>query len=144
MKIYLVGSLKDPDFPKVAQALRDAGHDVFDDWRGGGCDGDKRWQYYEQEERERNYVEALRSPFAESNFEFDKANLDKCDVAVAVCKAGKLPGRSSVAELAYVRWARGKHSYVLFNGEPDEWDLMLPLVVHDFFYTIDDLVEGLK
>jgi len=144
MKIYLVGSLKDPDFPDVAERLREEGHEVFDDWRGGGHDGDHRWRMYEITERGRNYVKALAAPFATNNFEFDKKHLDWCEVAIAVCKEGKLPGRSSVAELTYVRWGRGRPTYILLNGEPEEWDLMLPLTAHGFFYTIDELIEQLK
>ena len=34
--IYLIGSLKDPYVREVAEALRDAGHDVFDDWHASG------------------------------------------------------------------------------------------------------------
>ena len=144
MNIYLVGSLKDPEFPHVADRLREEGHEVFDDWRGGGHDGDQRWHMYELNERCRNYVEALHSPFATNNFNFDKHHLDRCDVAIAVCKLGKLPGRSSVAELTYVRWALGRRTYILLNGEPDEWDLMLPLTAHGFFYSVDGLAAQLK
>lgn len=144
MKVYLVGSLKDTAFPHVADALREAGHDVFDDWRGGGLDGDERWRAYEQIERGRNYAEALQSPFHNACFDFDKANLDKCDVAVAVCKPGKLPGRSSIAELTYTRWGRGKQTYILLNGEPEEWDMMLPLAAHAFFYDIGQLISKLQ
>lgn len=144
MKVYLVGSLKDPDFPNVAKALREAGFDVFDDWRGGGHDGDHRWRMYEMHERGRNYVEALEAPFAVNNFDFDKKHLDWCEVAVAVCKPNHLPGRSATSELTYVRWGRGKQTYILLNGEPEEWDLMLPLTAHAFFYKVEDLIAKLK
>ena len=147
MNVYLVGSLKCPLFPHVAEALREAlreaGHEVFDDWRGAGPEADHHWKMYEND-RGRNYVEALTSHFATNGFEFDKKHLDKCDVAVAVCKEGKLPGRSSVAELTYVRWGRAKPTYILLNGEPDEWDLMLLLTAHGFFYNVEDLINQLK
>lgn len=143
LNVYLVGSLKCPLFPHVAEALREAGHEVFDDWRGAGHDGDLRWRNYEIVERCRNYVEALASPYATFGFEFDKKHLDACDVAVAVCKDGKLPGRSSIAELTYVRWGRSKPTYILLNGEPEEWDLMLPLTAHGFFYKVEDLITQL-
>ncbi len=144
VRIYLIGSLKDPHFPEVADALRSAGHDVFDDWRGGGHDGDHRWREYELIERDRGYAEAVYAPFAKNNREFDRSNIDLQEAVIAVCKPKALPGRSSIAELGYARWAKGKSTYILLNGEPDEWDLMLPLVVDQFFTSTEELLEALK
>ena len=36
MKVYLVGSLRNPYVREVASLLRTAGHDVFDDWHACG------------------------------------------------------------------------------------------------------------
>lgn len=143
MKVYLAGSLKDPEFPTVAEALRDAGHDVFDDWRGGGHDGDVRWRDYELNERSRGYIEAVNAPFAVSNREFDKRNIGACEVLVVLCKPGKLPGRSSIAELGYARWGLSQRTAILLAGEPEEWDLMLPLVAHAIFNTTEELLAWL-
>jgi hypothetical protein len=142
MKIYLVGSLKHPGFVDTAEALRAAGHDVFDDWRGGGPDGDARWRDYELNERDRGYAKAVFSHFAENNREFDRSNLVAQEVIVAVCKPNKLPGPSSVAELSYAKH-HGIPAYVLLNGEPHEWELMLPLAVTDIFENLDQLLEAL-
>ena len=144
MKIYLIGSLKDPHFPEVAEALREVGYEVFDDWRGGGHDADLHWRQYELNERDRGYIEAVRAPFAKNSRAFDVGNLDKQDVAVAVCKPNKLPGVSAVAELAYAKLYLGIPSLVLLNGEPDDWELMLPLAVTKFHNTLAELLEGLK
>jgi hypothetical protein len=144
MHIYLVGSLKDDNFPMVADALRAAGHEVFDDWRGAGCDGDARWREYELNERERGYVEALRAPFASNGREFDRKNIDDSDVVIAVCKPNKLPGASSVAEMAYARWHKGKYAIVLLNGEPNEWELMLPLAATHVCNNLDEVLEVLR
>lgn len=143
MKIYLVGSLKDEEFPRIAERFREGGHEVFDDWRGGGADGDKRWRDYELNERDRGYVEALQAPFAVNNREFDRTNIDKCDAVVAVCKPNKLPGISAVAELAYARWVKGTHAIILLNGEPHDWDLMLPLVVTRVCNNVEEVLEVL-
>ena len=35
-KIYLIGSLRNPSIPETAAKLRDAGHEVFDDWFSAG------------------------------------------------------------------------------------------------------------
>lgn len=140
--IYLVGSLKDPNFPATADALREAGYDVFDDWRGAGRDGDARWRDYELNERDRGYAQAVYAPFAENGRAFDVRNIEKSDVVVAVCQWGKLPGRSAVAELGY---ARRMHipTFILLHGEPEDWDLMLPLVAH-IVPSVDTLLEELS
>jgi hypothetical protein len=142
MKIYLIGSLKDPHYPEVSDALRQASHEVFDDWRGGGHDGDARWRDYELNERDRGYAKAVHAPFAENNREFDRTNILMCEAVVSVCKPNKLPGSSSVAELSYAKH-HGIPAYVLLNGEPHEWELMLPLAVTDIFETLEQLLEAL-
>jgi hypothetical protein len=91
LKIYLVGSLKDPQFELVADALRDAGHEVFDDWRGAGADGDARWRRYELNERGRGYIEAVFAPFATQGREFDRRNIISSDVMVAGVQAQQAP-----------------------------------------------------
>jgi hypothetical protein len=144
MRIYLIGSLKDPQFELVADALRDAGHEVFDDWRGAGADGDARWRRYELNERSRGYIEAVFAPFATQGREFDRRNIVASDVMVAVCKERKLPGSSSVAELAYASLGLNKPAYVLLNGEPDEWDLMLPLLNCTWVSSLTELVSVLR
>ncbi len=143
MKIYLIGSLKDPGFPEVASDLRAAGHDVFDDWRAGGKDGDVRWADYEMQHRGRGYIAAISAPFSACVREFDRQNICEQDCVIAVCKENSLPGRSSIAELAYAKLSLGRKAYVLLNGEPDEWDQMLPLVVDQFFYDVDTLLKVL-
>jgi hypothetical protein len=62
---------------------------------------------------------------------------------VVVCKPNKLPGSSSVAELAYASLGLQKPTYVLLNGEPDEWELMLPLLNCMWADSITELVEML-
>lgn len=144
MLIYLVGSLKDPDYPKTADALREAGYEVFDDWRGAGEDGDKRWRSYELNERGRYYHDAVYAPYAENGREFDKLNIAMADAVVAVCKAHKLPGASAVAELAFAQ-SFDKPTFILLNGDPYDWDLMLPLVaqiVPDLMALFEELGTG--
>ena len=143
--IYLVGSLKHDRVREVAEALREAGHEVFDDWHASGPEADLHWQRYEQE-RGRNYAEALRGSFAWNGYSFDRGHLDKCNTVIAVAKQFKLPGRSSIAELTYAKHANHSRTKILLDGEPEEWDLMLLLVVDpgDIYYSLEKLVESLK
>lgn len=117
--IYLIGSLRNPEIPVIAKALRDAGHEVFDDWYAAGPEADDYWQRYEQN-RGRSYIQALDGLAVDHVFQFDRTHLDRCDVGVMVGPAGK----SAHLELGYVV-GRGKPGYVLLDKEPDRWDAML-------------------
>lgn len=116
--IYVIGSLKNPEIPRVAAALRDAGHKVFDDWYAAGPEADDYWQAYEKE-RGNTYPEAIAGYHAEAVFEFDLKHLHRADTVVLVLPAGK----SGHLELG---WAlgRGKNGYILFTEEPERFDVM--------------------
>lgn len=125
MKIYLIGSLRNPEIPKVGNLLRADGHTVFDDWHAGGPSADDEWKRYETE-RGRSYQEALNGWAARHIFEFDKHHLDECEVGVLVLPAGK----SAHLELGYLVGS-GKTGYILMD-DPDRWDVMMQFGVSVF------------
>ncbi len=135
MKIYLVGSLRNPEIRAIAKLIRLDGHEVFDDWHAAGPDADEHWQSYEKD-RGHGYKDALTGPFANHAFALDEFHLTACDAVVMVMPCGK----SGHLELG---WAigRGKLGYILFpDGEPERWDLM-----HNFATAIHfDLPSLLK
>lgn len=135
--IYLIGSLRNPRIPRIANLLRHAGLDVFADWFGAGETADDRWRDYEQSQG-RTYCEALRGPAAQNVFRFDKRHLEMSDAVVLVAPAGK----SAHLELG---WAlgQGKPGYVLLDGEPERWDVMYGFCTAVFDNT-DDLIKELK
>ena len=116
--IYLIGSLRNPQIPEIANTLRSAGHDVFDDWFSAGHEADDKWRDYEKV-RGRSYIEALKGLSAEHVFQFDLKHLQRADTAVLVYPAGK----SAHLELG---WAlgQGKRGFILLDN-PDRWDVML-------------------
>jgi len=118
MNIYLIGSLRNPEIPKIAEQLRDAGYDVFDDWHSAGPEADDSWQAYE-EDRGRSFAEALDGAHATNVFEFDKKNIEAADVVVMVMPAGK----SAHLELGW-SLGHGKPGFVLLNDEPERFDVM--------------------
>ncbi len=118
MTIYLIGSLRNPRVPEVAAALREAGHDVFDDWYAAGPEADDYWQQYEQQ-LGRSLPEALIGYACWHTFSFDLYHLERCDAGVLVMPAGK----SGHLELGYI-CGRGKPTYVLFETWPERWDVM--------------------
>jgi hypothetical protein len=115
--VYLIGSLRNEEVPKVAESLRTTGLDVFDDWYGAGPEADDYWKRYE-EARGHSYIEALGGHAARHVFEFDRHHLDRCDAACLVLPAGK----SGHLELGYVA-GTGKPTFILLD-RPDRWDVM--------------------
>jgi hypothetical protein len=117
--IYLIGALSNPKVPEVANEMRAAGLEVFDNWHAAGPEADREWERYE---RARGYrlVQALDNYSAWHVFEYDKAHLDECKVGVLMYPCGK----SGHLELGYMI-GQGKKGYVLLDEEPERWDVML-------------------
>jgi len=135
--IYLMGSLRNPEIPRVAQVLRDAGHTVYDDWYAVGPEADTYWQAYERE-RGRNMIGALKGWHAEHVFENDKQHLDEADTGIMIAPCG----RSGHLELGYLVGC-GKKTYILLNEDPDRYDIMYKFA-DGVFLDLDALVMELK
>ena len=137
--IYVIGSLRNPKIPQVANILREVGHDVFDDWFSPGPNCDDEWKNYEST-RGRTYLEALSGYHAEHQFAFDLAHIRRVEVGVLVAPAG----RSAHMELGYMI-GRGQRGYILLEGEPDpsRWDLMYKFA-HGIALDIEQLQEMVK
>lgn len=135
MILYLIGSLRNPQVPVIAEQLRAAGHSVFDDWFAAGPEADDKWRDYEQA-RGRSYREALSGYAAGHVFDFDRLHLERADVVVLMLPAGK----SGHLELG---WAlgKGKPGYILLDN-PDRWDVMYKFA-DGVFYSVDELVVAL-
>lgn len=112
--IYLVGSLRNPEIPKIAEKIRTAGHEVFDGWFSAGIDADDHWKSYAMG-RGQSYAEALADYPAQHVFNFDLTHLRRADTVVLALPAGK----SGHLELG---WAlgQGKRGYIL--QAPDSVD----------------------
>ncbi len=136
-KVYLVGSLRNPKIPQIAKELRTHSFDVFDDWHCPGPETDEFWQAYEKD-RGRSYQEALDAPHAWNVFEFDKKHIDRADVVVLVMPAG----RSAHLELGYAKGS-GKKAYVLFEEEPERWDVMYRFA-DGVAMSVEELIGKLK
>jgi nucleoside 2-deoxyribosyltransferase len=117
--VYIIGSLRNPEVPKVAAALRRVGFDAFDDWYTAGPKADDIWRDYEKA-RGRGYVEALDGHHAKHVFDFDRHHLNRCVGGVLVLPAG----RSAWAEMGYLR-GQGKWVLALVPESPERWDIML-------------------
>lgn len=130
--IYLIGSLRNAEIPKIGNYLRGLGLDIFDDWHSAGEFSDDSFYEYEKQ-RGRTYKESLKSYVAKHIFEFDKRHLDRSDGAILVLPAGK----SGHLELGYIVGC-GKPGYILLDGEPERIDQMHQFAT-DIFYTKEEL-----
>lgn len=136
-RIYLIGSLRNPNIPLIAARLRAEGHEVFDDWYSSGPDADDIWRDYEKE-RGRSFIDALAAPHARAVFQLDRDNIMARDTAVMVLPAGK----SAHLELG-VAIGAGKSGHIMMQAEGDRWDVMYGFAeaIHN---NINSLVESLK
>lgn len=134
--IYLIGSLRNPQVPLVAQILRAAGHEVFDDWFAAGPNADDCWRDYEIA-RGHDFPTALQGHAATHVFEFDKHHLNRCDTAVLLLPAGK----SGHLELGYAI-GRGKRGYIILDNQPERFDVMYKFA-DGVFTSVYDLVDAL-
>lgn len=137
MKIYLIGSLRNPKVPELAEELRAEGYDVFDDWYAAGPEADDYWQRYEQY-RGHTYAEALAGLAAGHVFDFDRAHLAVANAGVLMLPAGK----SGHLELG-ILIGRNKRAYILLDGEPERFDVMYRFATGIFTNKID-LFAALK
>lgn len=134
--IYLIGSLRNPEVPLIANSLRAEGHEVFDDWFAAGPEADDKWRDYEKS-RGHSYLEALHGYAARNVFAFDKCHLQRASRVVLVLPAGK----SGHLELG---WAlgRGIPGYILLDS-PDRWDVMYQFATA-VVTSVEELIKELR
>lgn len=135
-KVYVIGSLRNPKIPEIANTIREAGFEVFDDWYAAGPEADDYWKQYEIG-RGRSYGEALAGHAATHVFEFDKRHLDSSDAVVLALPAGK----SGHMELGYCL-GRGIPGFILLEEGNDRWDVMYKFA-DGVYNTLDDLIPAL-
>lgn len=137
MKIYLIGSLRNPRIPELAEKLRALNYDIFDDWYAAGPEADDYWQQYENR-RGHTYQEALDGYAAGHVFAFDLHHLNEADAGVLVLPAGK----SCHLELGYMI-GKYKATYILIEEEPERFDVMYKLA-DKVVLSEDELITELE
>jgi hypothetical protein len=135
--IYLIGSLRNENVPHIAKEIRELGFDVFDDWFSPGPKADDYWRDFEKV-RGSSYKEALNNYAAKHVFEFDKHHIDRADIGILYMPAGK----SGHLELGYMI-GTGKKCFILFDKEPERWDVMYQFA-HAVCFTLDELKDELN
>lgn len=139
IKIYLIGSLRNSQIPYIAQRLREAGFEVFDDWFAPGPETDECWREYETA-RGRSYQEALAGHHATNVFAFDRFHLTGCHGVVLALPAGK----SGHLELGYMA-GQGKPSWILRDetNTDSRFDVMAQFAT-GVCASVDALVETVQ
>ena len=135
--VYIIGALRNPEIPKFANELQAQGFEAFADWYQPGPDADDFWRDYSKA-RGLTYRQALESHGANQIFDFDKKHLDRCDAAVMLMPAGK----SGHLELGYTI-GRGKPGFILFDGEPERYEVMVKFAT-GIFFSREELFAELK
>lgn len=136
--IYLIGSLRNPQIPLIAANLRKADFEVFDDWYAAGPEADDCWMRYEKL-KGNNMKIALKGYAAKHVFSFDQYHLNRADIGVLVLPAGK----SGHLELGYL-CGQGKKCYVLFDKEPERFDVMYQFATGGIHYSFVGLLGALR
>lgn len=137
--VYLIGSLKNRDkVIPMSKKLRKLGFkEVFDDWIAPGPNADDHWRDYEKK-RGRTYGEALKGWAATHIFEFDSFHIDRSDLGIMYMPCGK----SGHLELGVILGS-GKRGYILFDKEPERWDVMYQFAT-GIFFNYEELKEELE
>ena len=134
--IYIIGSLRNPEIPKIGNAIRAMGVEAFDDWFAAGPIADDSWQEYEKS-RFSSYKDALQNYAAQHVYQFDLHHLNRVDAGLLVLPAGK----SGHLELGFLA-GQGKPTAILFDKEPERWDVMYNMAKAVYF-SVEDMLEGL-
>ena len=137
MRYYLIGSLRNPRVPVLAQAVRALGYEVFDDWYAAGPEADDYWQKYEKA-RGHSYLHALEGHAAKHVFDYDKSHLDTAEGGILLAPAG----RSSYLELGYLL-GQGKPGYIVLPPDNERWDVMVKFAT-EVFESEDELLYKLE
>lgn len=138
MVIYLIGSLRNPEIPKIAEQLRSPDIEIFDDWFSAGEFADDALRDYYRK-RGFGYQAILESHAAKHIFSFDKHHLDRADCGILVMPAGK----SGHLELGYLR-GQGKTCYILMDKEPERVDIMHQFANGGVFFDVQALKSTLE
>jgi nucleoside 2-deoxyribosyltransferase len=112
------------------------GFEVFDDWFSPGPEADEFWRKYEKI-RGSTYKQALKNWAGKHIYKFDKKHIDRSHIGILYMPAGK----SAHLELGYMI-GQGKKCFVLFDKEPERWDIMYQFA-KDVCFSYKELKEEL-
>lgn len=134
MKIYVASSWRNDRQPEVVEALRSAGHEVYDFKNPSETDRGFSWSDIDPDWKQwtnAQYREALNHPIADKGFANDFNAMNWADACVMVMPCG----RSAHVEAGWMQ-GNGKPTLILQEKEAEP-ELMYKL----FELVTDDLTE---
>ena len=139
MRVYVASSWRNEKQPKVVEALRKEGFDVYDFHNSEPDDQGFHWSEIDLKWKEwtpEQFVEALKHPLAYTAYKKDFVAMQGSDVLVLVTPCGK----STHLEAGWARGAGKRTVALLSDGEPE---LMYNLIDH-FCTSVGGVVDTLK
>ena len=145
MKIYVASSWRNDQYPEVVEAIRTAGHEVYDfrnpkehlhesdqgfHWKYM----DRNWKSWSPDE----FIEALNHPRANAGYQSDQEALDSSDATVLVMPCN----RSAHLELGYAA-GQGKPTIILLSETDAQPELMYKMA-SCLVTSIDDVLTALN
>ena len=125
-RIYIIGSLRNPKVPVLAETIRKAfgpAVEVFDDWFAAGPEADDYWKTYEQG-RGRVLEQAMEGHAVNHVYRYDRIHLIRADIVVLALPAGK----SGHLEFGFACGLRevlgGKACFIFREPQEERWDAM--------------------
>lgn len=142
MKIYVASSWRNPSQQTVVQALRGAGHDVYDFRNPEPGDTGFGWRQCASEAQLKDARafrdEVLTHPVARAGFGKDMHALQAADATVLVLPCG----RSAHLELGYATGS-GQRTIVLLDQPMSEPELMY-LMNSEICVSLEEVIESLR
>lgn len=139
-KIYVASSWRNEFYPEVVEALRRAGHEVYDFRNPPSGDEGFKWSCVAENYMEwspQEYREQLEHPKAVRQFDNDIKAMEACDTCVLVLPCG----RSAHTEAG---WFAGRgRTVVVYIPVRQEPELMYKLF-DEVCCSIDELIETLR
>ena len=139
-KIYVASNWRNEFYPEVVEALRRAGHEVYDFRNPPSGDDGFKWSCVAENYMEwspQEYREQLEHPKAVRQFDNDIKAMEACDTCVLVLPCG----RSAHTEAG---WFAGRgRTVVVYIPVRQEPELMYKLF-SAVCCSMDELVEALK
>lgn len=139
MNVYVASSWRNERQPEVVQALRAAGHTVYDFRKPEPGERGFHWSDIDPEWKDwtpGQFSVALEHPIAQRGFGHDMRALEECEACVCVMPCG----RSAHLELGYAEGAQKATCILLSDGEPELMYYMIDRIA----LTVEEVVEWLR
>lgn len=138
-RIYVASSWRNEKQPYVVDALRSAGHEVYDFKNPKPGNSGFRWSDAGDVSDTISYAQTvIKSPIAQAGFQLDKQAMDWADTCVMVLPCG----RSAHLEAGYMA-GQGKFTIFLLSMDKFEPELMY-LLGDSLCHSIRDVIVTLN